>query len=79
MCSSRCEIPACSGGSATDPVPIQNPSATERVRAEDHPAEQVEHPVLRVVFVHRDLLEHDLALGLELAEARRPDHVAHHV
>ena len=47
--------------------------------AEDRFAQQVEDPVLRIVLVHRDLLEHDLALGLELAEARAPDHVGHHV
>ena len=37
------------------------------------------HELLRRVLVHRDLLEHDLALGLELLEERREDHVAHHV
>jgi len=45
--------------------------------AEHRAAEQIEDAVLRVVFVHRDLLEHDLALGLQLAEARLPHHVAH--
>ena len=35
--------------------------------------------LLRRVLVHRDLLEHDLALGVELVEERREDHVAHHV
>ena len=51
----------------------------QRMRAEDRLAEHVEDAVLGIVFVHRDLLQHDLALGLELAEARAPDHVAHHV
>ena len=32
-----------------------------------------------MVVVHRDLLEHDLALGVELGEAGREDHFAHHV
>ena len=35
--------------------------------------------LLRLVLVHRDLLEHDLALGVELGEGRREDHLAHHV
>ena len=35
------------------------------------------HVLLRRVLVHRDLLEHDLALGVELREARREHHVAH--
>ena len=43
----------------------------------DGAADEVEDAVLGVVFVHRDLLQHDLALGLELAEARLPDHLAH--
>jgi hypothetical protein len=50
--------------------------APERMLAEDRLAEHVEDAVLGIVFVHRDLLEHDLALGVELAEARMPDHVA---
>ena len=41
--------------------------------------DQVVDELLRRVLVHRDLLEHDLALGLELVEERREDHVAHHV
>ena len=45
----------------------------------DRLAEQVEDLVLRVVLVHRDLFEHDLALGLQIAEARAPDHLGHHV
>ena len=53
--------------------------APERVRAEDRLAEHVEDAVLGVVLVHRDLFEHDLALGLELAHARAPDHVGDHV
>ena len=51
----------------------------ERVAAEDGLAEHVEHRVLRVVLVHRDLLEHDLALGVHVLERRTPDHVGHHV
>ena len=41
--------------------------------------DQVVDELLRRVLVHRDLLEHDLALGVELVEERREDHVAHHV
>ena len=52
---------------------------SQRVLPEDSLAQQVEDPVLRIVLVHRDLLEHHLALGLELAEPGAPDHVAHHV
>ena len=51
----------------------------QRVVAEDGLAEHVEDRVLRVVLVHRDLLEHDLALGVDVAERRPPDHVGHHV
>ena len=41
--------------------------------------EQVVHELLRRVLVHRDLLEHDLALGVEVGERRRVDHVRDHV
>ena len=51
----------------------------ERMVAEDGDAEDVEHRVLRVVLVHRDLLEHDLALGVDVVERRAPHHVGHHV
>ena len=51
----------------------------ERVVAEDRLGDQVVHELLRRVLVHRDLLEHDLALGVELVEGRREHHVAHHV
>ena len=51
----------------------------ERMVAEDGLGDQVVHEILRRVLVHRDLLEHDLALGVELVEQRREDHLAHHV
>ena len=51
----------------------------ERMVAEDRLAHQVVHELVRRVLVHRDLLEHDLALGVEIREERRVDHVAHHV
>ena len=47
--------------------------------AEDRLAHQVVHELVRRVLVHRDLLEHDLALGIEVGEDRRVDHVRHHV
>ena len=53
--------------------------APERVAAEDGLAEHVEDRVLRVVLVHGDLLEHDLALGVDVLERRPPHHVGHHV
>ena len=52
---------------------------TERMVAEDRLAHQVVHELVRRVLVHRDLLEHDLALRVEVGEERRVDHVAHHV
>ena len=47
--------------------------------AEHRLGDQVVHEVLRRVLVHRDLLEHDLALGVEVGERGREHHVAHHV
>ena len=47
--------------------------------AEHRLAEYVEHRVLRVVLVHGDLLEHDLALGIDVDERRPPHHVGDHV
>ena len=41
--------------------------------------EQVVDEILGRVLDHRDLLEHDLALGVEVGERRREDHVRHHV
>ena len=46
---------------------------------EDRVREQVVDEILRRVLDHRDLLEHDLALGVEVGERRREDHVRHHV
>ena len=42
----------------------------ERVIAEHRFRDQVVHELLRRVLVHRDLFEHDLALGVELGETR---------
>ena len=51
----------------------------ERVVAEDGLGEQVVDELARRVVDHRDLLEDDLALGLELFEDRLEDHLGHHV
>ena len=37
------------------------------------------YEILRVVLDHRDLLEHDLALGVDVGERRLEHHVRHHV
>ena len=52
---------------------------SERVVAEDGFREEVVHELLRGVLVHRDLLEHDLALLVDLGEGGREDHVGHHL
>ena len=49
------------------------------MRPEHRLPDQIVHELLWCVLVHRDLLEHHLALGVELLEERREDHVAHHV
>ena len=52
---------------------------TKRVAAEDRLGDDVVHEVLRRVLDHRDLLEHDLALGVDLGEGGLEDHVRDHV
>ncbi len=47
-------------------------------RAEHRLGEEIVHELLWCVVVHRDLLEHDLALLVELGERRREHHVGHH-
>ena len=49
------------------------------MRAEHRLGCQVVHDVLRVVLDHRDLLQHDLALRVDVAERRGEYHVRHHV
>ena len=51
----------------------------ERMAAEDRLRDDVVDEVLRVVVDHRDLLEHDLALGVDLGEHRVVDHADDHV
>jgi hypothetical protein len=50
----------------------------KRMPAEDGLREEVVHELLRRVLVHRDLLEHDIALVIELGEPRCEHHVGHH-
>ena len=64
---------------ARDHVARADHRPPERRVAEDGLGEEVVHELLRRVLVHRDLLEDDLALGVELRERRREDHVRHHV
>ena len=52
---------------------------SERMLVEDGLGEQVVDEILRRVLDHRDLLEHHLALGVDVREGRREDHVGHHV
>jgi hypothetical protein len=47
--------------------------------AEDGLREEVVHELVGRVLVHRDLLEHYLALGVDVRKERHVDHVAHHV
>ena len=51
----------------------------ERVAAEDGLGQEVVDEILGRVLHHRDLLEHDLALGVDVGERRREDHVRHDV
>ena len=51
----------------------------ERMAAEDGLGDDVVDEVLRVVVDHRDLLEHDLALGVDVREDRVVDHPDHDV
>ena len=47
--------------------------------AEDRFCDDVVDEVLRVVVDHRDLLEHHLALGVDVVERRLVDHAGHDV
>jgi hypothetical protein len=49
------------------------------VPAEHGLRDEVEDELLRRVVDHRDLLQHDLALRIEVGEGGREDHVRHHV
>jgi hypothetical protein len=62
-----------------DHVRAPDHGAAERVRAEHRFGGEVVNELLGVVVEHGDLLEHDVALGVEIRERRREDHVGHHV
>ncbi len=64
---------------ARDDLGAPDHRPAERVRAEDRLRGEVVDEVLRVVVDHRDLLENDLALGVDVVEQRREDHVRHRV
>jgi hypothetical protein len=51
----------------------------ERMVGEDCLREEIVHELLRRVLVHRDLLEHDLPLLVDLGERGGEDHVGHHL
>ena len=51
----------------------------ERVPAEDGLRDHVVDEVLRVVLHHRDLLQDDLPLGVDVVEGGVVDHAGHHV
>ena len=61
----------------TSAVPITG--SPERMASEDRLREQIVNELLGRVLVHRDLLEHDVALGVEVGECRREHHVGHQV
>jgi hypothetical protein len=52
---------------------------SQRVVAEHRFAEYIEDLLLRIVLVHRDLLEDHRALGFDFVERRTKHHVGHHV
>ena len=49
------------------------------MRAEDRLGREIVDEILRVVVDHRDLLEDDLPLGVDVVERRREHHVGHRV
>jgi hypothetical protein len=58
--------------------PAQNRTA-QRVFTEDRFGEEVVDAVLRLVLVHRDLLQHHLALGVDVRVGRRQQHLRQQV
>jgi hypothetical protein len=70
------ERPAADRG---DDVRGSDHRAPERVVAKDCLREEVVHELLRRVLVHRDLLEDDLPLLVDLGEGGREDHVRDHL
>ncbi len=62
-----------------DDVGATDHRPSQRMRAEDRLGGDVVHEVVRRVLDHRDLLEDDLAFGVDVRERRAEDHVRHHV
>ena len=66
-------------GHARDHLRPADHRPAERMAAEDCLGRDVVDEIVRRVLDHRDLLEHDLALGVELVERRPIHHVRHDV
>ena len=66
-------------GQGADHVATADHRPAQRMVTEDRLGQDVVHLVLRLVLVHGDLLEHHLALGLEVRVGRAQQHVAHHL
>ena len=62
-----------------DHLGLAEHAAAQRVRAEDGLGEDVVDAVLRLVLVHRDLLQHHLALGVDVGVGRRQQHLREQV
>ena len=62
-----------------DHLGLTEHAAAQRVRAEDGLGEHVVDAVLRLVLVHRDLLQHHLALGVDVGVGRRQQHLREQV
>ncbi len=62
-----------------DHLGLAEHAAAERVLAEDGLGEDVVDAVLRLVLVHRDLLQHDVALGVDFGIGRRQQHLRQEV
>jgi len=58
-------------GNRSDHARVAEDPTPERVIAVDRAREHVVDPVLRLVLVHRDLLQHHLALGIDLVDGQR--------
>ena len=68
-------------GTGIEPITsaLAEHAAAQRVLAEDRLGEHVVDPVLGLVLVHRDLLEHHLALGVDVRVGRRQQHLGQQV
>ena len=62
-----------------DHLGLAEHTAAERVGAEDGLGEDVVDPVLGLVVVHRDLLQHHLALGVDVGVGRGQQHLREQV